>query len=177
MRKPKAGPPGMYLDPETFAVMTVDPGGVTGIAQGVFIPGPLGAVTMAGTIRGHRLDTREVHGGSLRQADEIARLWTLFKLDLERAGVKDVVLVIESFALRQRSVELSPVEITWALLGQLKLRDRDRVLFQSPAQAKGFATTARLKTWGLYSFGRGSDHKRDALRHLALAVANRLELM
>jgi hypothetical protein len=45
------------------------------------------------------------------------------------------------------------------------------VTFQAPSDAMTFATSERLKRWGLWV--KGKEHERDAWRHLATFVARR----
>lgn len=164
-----------------YAVMAIDPGGVTGVARGVFI----NQGSLAATLRGHSLDAWEVEGEAPEQAWEIVSEFLDWAREVRSHGVETVDMVLESFQLRQRSADLSPVEVTAGIRTLLIPRavaleyagPRPDVfwdlVYQNPAEAKTFATADRLRQWGLYALGRGSDHKRDALRHLALRVAKR----
>lgn len=172
--------------------MAVDPGGVSGCARGVFVSGS----SLAETLQGHDIEAWTVEGDPEVQAWEIAAEWLDWSADLRLSGVGGLHLVIESFALRQMAVELSPVMVAAGIRTLLipravalgvtggsasKAGPVGRAVAtglgwkldeQSPGDAKTFATTARLKEWGMYALGRGGgDHKRDALRHLALRVA------
>lgn len=94
-------------------------------------------------------------------------------------------MVMEDFVIRGRigtteRVGLAPVRIgallqgmLWGQHGPLVNAANSAALFtpvlQSPSDAMRYATSARLKAWGLWQVG--SDHKRDAARHWALYVA------
>lgn len=133
------------------SVFAVDPGGTTGWA---FVAS------------GERLvfESGQLVGDEITQTRELVRLIRECKAD-------DVV--IEDFVLRQgiarsgagsRRVTLSPVRITAMLEYALGLS----LPKQSAADAKTFATDARLRTWGTYVRG---DHARDAMRHAMLRLA------
>lgn len=150
-----------------FAVYAVDPGGKTGTAKGVFTK----QATMAATLRGHVVEADEWFGDPILQAQLIVEDYLVWRDEATRNGVQRIELVLERFHLRQMAVELSPVEITAAMRAMLLLSNIDVDVYQEPSDAMTFAPHQRLKTWGLYKYGRGSDHKRDALRHLALRVS------
>jgi hypothetical protein len=153
---------------EAFGVFTVDPGGKTGAASGVFLPQD----TLAATIRAHSVNAYEFEGDSVEQAFRICEHYIDFQERCKESGIDRVELVIEDFNLRQMAVELSTVEVTYALKAFLfDWGITDEPVLQSASAAKSFGTAQRLKHWGLYRLGRGSDHKRDALRHLALRVS------
>lgn len=150
-----------------WAVFAVDPGGVTGCAHGLFEARP--------TVReclqdGGEVAAFEVEGDSIVQSHEIRDVFLDWSHGLTRDGF-EVHLVFESFNLRTQHADLSPVEVIAGVRTLLHgTKRRFRVSFQSPGDAKGFATSARLRDWSLFAYGRGSEHKRDALRHLALKV-------
>lgn len=181
----------MGVIPDRFAVFTVDPGGVSGAACGVFEPAgePVSlAETLRLASRHGEVEAWEVHGPPEVQAWEIAPeiAARVFEWTVERGiAYKDIHIVFETFRLRQRNVELAPIAVTAGcmtlLLPRSEMMSADGwggailggvgVYQQEPADAKNFATGDRLKLWGLYGLGRGGgDHKRDALRHLALRV-------
>jgi hypothetical protein len=157
-----------------FAVMAIDPGKATGVARGLF----WADTALEQRMRGERV-------GRAYGVEEGFRIW----------------LVIESFALRQVNVDLTGVEVAAGLRCLLVPRDAGiqgelnvpgraapagryalgvTVVEQTPADAKKYATDARLKEWGLWrvahakrkgrALGRG-DHRTDAVRHMALCVA------
>lgn len=156
-----------------FGVFAVDPGGTSGWACGVFLP----QATLAATLRAHTVEAGEFRGSTLDQAFELTNAFLDFEERCKQGRVRKVLLLFESFELRTQHADLSSVEViagSRSLLAQ-EGRELDGSCFQSPAQAKSFATVARLKHWGLYRVGRGSEHKRDALRHLALGVSRTLD--
>lgn len=72
-----------------------------------------------------------------------------------------------AIALTERAGALPPGRArTLARRRARSLSDRIYITAQTPAQAKGFATDARLKGWDLWI--PGQRHARDSLRHLAL---------
>jgi hypothetical protein len=172
-----------------WAVFTVDPGGTTGVARGLFNRGhATAAATLQEAVEGETIAAWVETGPAVDQAWMIAidfAQWRGKLLRDRRVKSANVFLVIEDFQLRQRSVELSPVEVTAGILTLLQTpkwaptrpqvtRLPVAIERQSPSDAKSYATNDRLRAWGLYPLGRGKgDHKRDALRHLALKV-NRL---
>lgn len=164
---------------ERFAVMAVDPGGTTGLAAGMFrrsegVDGTVLGPTLRRAVRRRAVWTQLVTGSPEEQAWFIARGWTefLFRWNVELGQpVRDCHLVVEEFELRQMAVQLSPVEVT-AGLKTLLMPAAVEIERQSASQAMSKATNARLRQWDLYALGRGrGDHKRDALRHLALRVS------
>lgn len=169
----------MPIIPERFAVMTLDPGGVSGVARGIFEARETLKATL---LDGGELEAWEVEGEPELQAFEIAEEFKEWSANLMIDGfcaANDISLVCESFALRQRSADLSPVEVRSALRALLMppvdarqgvMRFDHTWVEQSPGDAKSIGTPDRLKGWNLYRLGRGSDHKRDALRHLVLRV-------
>lgn len=184
--------------PEKFAVMTVDPGGTTGVAQGLFN-------TKGGRLSTKALLSRAARKEAIRVAEVVScpnpgpraeaahqaailyRAWLdfNFKATVELGvSVPDVQLVIEDFALRQRSVDLAPVAVTNALLAYLRGETGtwaamslgpDRIHFQMPSEAMTYATNERLKGWGVYGLTVGKEHGRDAVRHLALRASKILD--
>lgn len=162
--------------------MAVDPGGVSGVAQGLFLPQRTLARTLGRAVGKGVVGAWTVEGSYQEQALAIVSSWErlLFHWTVELSQPSgSAYLVVESFKVRRMDVQLSPVEVRAGIETLLYVRGsydgcgtggRE----QSPSDAMGFATNARLRDWGLYPFGRGrGDHKRDALRHLALKV-NRL---
>lgn len=158
------------IEARAFAVYAVDPGGTTGAAWGVFLP----QGTLHETLRAHSVEAREFFGSTLNQAFDITEDILARRARWNAAGIRDVIVVFESFKLRTGLADLSSVEVISATQALLIERAGVTVEFQGPADAKRFATADRLKRWGLYVVGRGSDHKRDALRHLSLCVSRRL---
>ncbi len=154
-----------------WAIMSIDPGGTTGVCEAL-VPK---RISVAESMRDAKLRPYEVTGADLvAQSVHIALNYLSF---VARAQMKyqipgsHIFMTIESFQLRQRNVDLSPVEVYAHIQGLLY--QHDVTMFeQTASQAKTFATDARLRAWGCYV--RGSAHKRDAIRHTALAVASQL---
>lgn len=164
-------------DPRLY-IMAVDPGKRTGLATGVFtLQESVEATLRAYADRSVR--AYEVEGSYEEQAVVLFDSWVIFRRGALRSGAR-AVLVMEDFNLRQMAVDLAPVEVRSALRTLIVYEGYplDEVEDQTASEAKSYATTPRLQHWGLYSLGRspgGRDHKRDALRHLALRVSRALE--
>lgn len=160
--------------PDRFAVMAVDPGGTTGVCQGLFAPVRCEPLSVKGLFdraqEKNAVRWSEITADPAKTAQWIEGFWKRFlaKWVEQELPASHCYLVVENFALRQRSVDLAPVEIRAGLktLG---------VLFedQSPSEAKGYATNDRLRSWGIWAVGQ--EHSRDALRHLATKVAKVIE--
>jgi hypothetical protein len=177
-----------------LAIMTADPGGKTGVAWG-FLNAE--ADTVGAALRRARrkgsLGGAELQGSPESQARWIAERWVDFHYRaISELGCRseDVDLVLEAFDLRQRNVDLAPVKVTHALLSLLQKPGVDppsvsqktdesfsfirtgtalwpfgQPIFQKPDQAMTFATNKRLREWDAWVVG--SEHIRDAMRHLA----------
>lgn len=192
----------MGVIPDKFAMMTVDPGGTTGVAQGLFNVARLGDVLttrrllkramLKKVIRVDQIYPASAYRGlgrlaSVSMSVQIYRVWLSFQYRcLVELGVPMpyIFLVFEDFALRQRSAELSPVEVTSGVLtllatgeiepngmGWPSIRPEQQLRFQMPSDAMTYATNERLKSWGVYPLTVGKEHARDALRHLALGAS------
>jgi hypothetical protein len=165
--------------------MAVDPGQRTGIAM-------LVVNDSVGMTVGERvaecalkesmevvLDLDDGDDAELNAAVEIAKLWQQFCFTCvappnNAFAPCQSVLVCESWRpnLPLRSAErnvLYPVRIASCLEGLLYKRVNSGIVYQSPSQAKRFATDQRIKRWGLWV--KGSDHVRDALRHCCTYLA------
>jgi hypothetical protein len=184
-----------------IAIMTVDPGGKSGVAQGLFFD-EADSVESAcrRALRKGGIKSWEVHGEPFVQAHIIAHMWLEFQF---RACVNlsipadHVCLALEDFQLRQRSADLSPVSVTYGIktlltkidIDQAEKTDHGRIhartvrwpigepYMQAPSDAMRFATNARLRQWGLYAvIGKPiSKHRRDAVRHLCVRLSTMLE--
>lgn len=106
--------------------------------------------------------------------DELIK-WTVANEMLTING-DELRIVIEDFILRpgphgSARSGLSPVRMTCWLQAALleNLFYHNYISLQSPSQAKGFMTDARLKAVGWWAVGK--PHSRDALRHTATYVA------
>lgn len=182
--------------PDTFGIMAIDPGETTGVAQGFFrVKGgttrdTLGRAARKGALRVEEIVAAEAYRGGrfdgTIQAALLYRLWQRFQFQSMEwtVPVPYTFLVIENFALRQRSANLAPVRVTEALLGMLcspsgtwaaAPRLDTALRFQEPSEAMGYARNDRLKNWSVYPLTRGKEHARDALRHLCLGVSHVLD--
>jgi hypothetical protein len=148
--------------------MTVDPGRTTGVAAGYVELKPTLKETLAEMTR-HR--AVEVTGPWMSQGRELAVLYGRFRF---RANVEAVIplgnihLVVEDFVLRMpaATTDLTSIWVAACMCGYLP---EDVVPgWQMPSKAKTLATNERLRMWGLWEVG--SEHKRDANRHLAAFV-------
>lgn len=148
-------------------VISVDPGGVTGWSVMSCHPDAMidRDVPILMNIEHHQvgqIPTRGIEGGEEKCAAE------LVDLILAWPGA---AVCIESFYIRQMSVDLSPVRITAMIrAGVFAEAAREEapeivVVEQQPAMAKTVATDDHLKKWGLYNFTVGQQHARDADRH------------
>lgn len=151
------------------AVMTVDPGGTTGLV-GAHVQV---RSTMRETCEQGMLVHKgvEVRGYWLDQAREVADSWRSFQAEAVNRGIHPsrIHLVCENYLPDPRrmgsgAVNLDPVWIGAAVCGLLEFEP----VWQTPAQAKQYATNDRLRQWGLWVVG--SEHMRDANRHLATYV-------
>lgn len=183
--------------PEKFAIMAVDPGETTGVAQ-AFLNATRGSSTKALLRRAVRKEAVRVAqvvpaehyvGGPYASASIARQLHAAWLSFLFRAvnelsiPVPNVYLAIEDFQLRQRSANLSPVEVTHAfymsLMGingtwpSMNMSPEGRIRTQPASEAKTYATDARLRDWGVWSIGK--EHGRDATRHLALRASKILD--
>lgn len=178
--------------PETFAILAIDPGKITGVAYGEMMAMPTVGDTLREAAGAGLIESWEVEGIPELQGWELAAEAAdrLADWNLRGGPICDFSIVIERFQLRQARADLSPVEVSVAFrtlliprgemvcttgwsgtyLGGVGLYE------QEPSTAMTYATSARLKQWGLFALGRSSrDHRRDALRHLATRTAAVLE--
>jgi hypothetical protein len=158
-----------------FAAMAVDPGGTTGVAEGLFNAGRADSTAglLRRAVRKNALRVYHVEGDYSYQARVLARAWRDFSFyAVAERGIpaEAVVLVFETFALRQRSVDLAPVKVT---SGFVTLAGFEPI-YQEPSEAMTYATNERLKLWGAYPLTVGKEHARDALRHLTLRASKAL---
>lgn len=180
--------------------MACDPGGVSGCATGIFnLSAKSVKLAMRRSVFKGTLNAWEEHGSSEVQSLSIVEKWLDFVAyaagDLQITPDR-IMFVMESFQLRKRNVELSPVEIISGIktLIYATTREMDEALrkntdhgrkvdltltqvlqptFQTPGAAKSFATNQRLREWGAWQVG--SEHKRDAVRHLGSALNHLLD--
>lgn len=144
--------PGVWM--EGKKALFLDPGDTNGVAKCV----------------NGVLKVCEIHFGSTENKENVL----LCALELARMCKECEILCIEDFILTGPARGgwssdrrgLSPVSVTYALLGILRQSGwQGRVYWQTPAQ-KEVINNDRLKALGLYV--KGSEHIRDALRHMEL---------
>lgn len=120
-----------------------------------------GQVACGGTVEGERAGTL-----LLRQ------MWRDWVNDTE---IEESWLVMEDFVMRGRvgstdRVGLSSARLAalveGALLDEL---DANRIARYSPSRSKGYASSERLKKWGLWTVGK--PHARDAAKQVAIHAA------
>lgn len=138
-------------DVTTTAVLAVDPGGTTGWAR--YSPATLQLV------RG-----QESPEEFLRWSEHSVEEWTA-------AGL-DVVIVAEKYTITPdtlRKTRQYDALYTIGALAHFARKFECEFVLQTPAEAKGFTSNARLAELEIYS--KGEDHANDALRHLILWLA------
>ena len=128
--------------------LAVDPGGTTGLAwiiDGIF-------------------DSGQLAGGR----DAFAEYF-------EWAQAMQLTHIIcEDFIITGQTAKKTPQPDALRIIGYLELWAQVRKVpftLQTPSQAKGFSTDAKLKALGWYKPGKG--HANDAARHLLLANRTR----
>jgi len=155
--------------------MAIDPGGTSGVAMALLNASKAQTTQqlLRRAVRKKAFTVGELtakgKNAETRQAEKLYDEWVKFKFvaNVEKGiPLPYIYLVVEDFQLRQRSVDLSPVKITWGLLS---LIPEDEMLMQQPSEAKSYATNERLRKWGVWTVGK--EHGRDAVRHLALRAS------
>lgn len=150
-----------------IAIMGIDPGRTTGVAA-CYLEGE---ATLKETLLGAESKKAiEVSGGWLDQARELSGLMWRFRYTANvEAGIAlgDIHICVEDFVLRMPATT-TDLTSCWVGAGAVARYGEggEDVAWQQPSAAKRFATNERLKLWGLYEVG--SEHKRDAWRHVAL---------
>lgn len=154
------------------AVMAIDPGGTTGVAAGHF---RLHKSTKETLTKGRRMfKTTEVKGNWWQQAHEVAELINRFAYTAQAEhslSIQHVHVTWENYTRRPAaaSVDLTSV---WVMACALGLLDRPELehAFYEASEAKSYGSNERLRLWGLWVVG--SEHMRDAARHLGLRVSD-----
>lgn len=192
----------MGVIPDKFGVMAVDPGGVSGICQGLFnVKRIRGNLTMrkllARAVEKDSIRVDQIFGGpdyktvgyDTGHVHRIVAAWTRFVFHCNvgmEIPTNCIFLVFEDFQLRQRSAELDPVQITAGFecvmverpginASGLSSANLPALIKQMPSEAMTYATNARLKEWGVYPLTRGKEHGRDAMRHVVLRASKILD--
>jgi hypothetical protein len=171
--------PKARIVPERFAIMAIDPGTTTGAVAGLFHA----AADIASCFQDADWEAWEVEGSPAEQAWQIMDEYRDRQADWNLAGVAlpDIHLVCESFALRLKKAHgagsdqrmMDPIRVASAMEALALRRDLRpwvRIEYQMPSAAKKYVTNERMRRWGLWV--RGSEHKRDATRHLAKKVSD-----
>jgi hypothetical protein len=123
-----------------------------------------------------------LRGTYVTQADHLCRI--LYGLKQTATGhrrnghdVRTIVAIEDFVLIRFESSErqgLDPVRVTSAFISILEERELNRdieIVYQSPANAKAYATNDRLRHWGVWEIG-AEEHERDAMRHMLLAITS-----
>lgn len=155
------------------AFFFVDPGGTSGVAAAHIELGPtLKSTFEQGVIM---KKTVEVEGPWLVQANVLGEMIErfIYVAQAEKGIPSDRIHIgFENYTRRPGSKDnnLEPVYVIAGTQGLLWAKGWKTIDFilQEPSEAKGFARNERLKLWGLWEVG--SEHKRDAMRHLAYRV-------
>lgn len=137
----------------TKKILSIDPGGTTGIA----------IVSFSETIEPVVSLYEEVPNGLEGFIDWYKENKDILKWD---------IIVCETFTLRQnvKFPDLSPVYIIGALEA---FESPNKIIWQSPAQ-KSLCNDARLKTMRMHVPGKG--HANDAIRHAIIYLRNKKHL-
>lgn len=150
---------------DILPILAIDPGGVTGWSLLVLNRIEFGQ-ELLDTNQEVLLNKRKIwrHGEIDCRTDEFAGVYQLKKLIDEWWFA---AVVIESFFIRQRALDLSPARIT-AIIEDHLWQMGKKAHFQQASQAKTTCTDDRLKLWGAYTSEGGLGHARDADRHALL---------
>lgn len=129
------------------AIMTIDPGGATGVAQGWFnlemesVEACIRRARKRGSFRAY-----ELTGPPLSQAEYLFRMYEdfVFRSHVELALPYEAIhVVVEDFQLRKQNVDLRPVEITAAFEGKLQEPlDREKQITTAPKKTDHAPTEA-----------------------------------
>jgi hypothetical protein len=165
--------------PDKVGVLGIDAGGTTGVA---WWSGEL-KETLSETLRDGEFGFTQVdcgNGDTVLERAGVKRLAELYmsvsaEWTLQAVPVPHQYLVVEDFVLRQKvgskqRVGLSSPRIAAMLEGMLvRVVDERHIARYAPNRSKAFATSERLKQWGLWC--RSMPHARDAAKQVALHVA------
>lgn len=158
-------------------IFAVDPGKVSGVAAGVFEVDQWESVSR---VLGRGCwESWECVGSAAEQAMEIGEQFVDLRSEwnLRGVGLDSIRLVVEDFALRgvrrlsDRSA-LDPVRVA-AGMEALLLRGDVEIEYQQPGEAMGYVTNERLRRWGVWVVG--SEHRRDAVRHMVKRLAQEMK--
>lgn len=167
-----------------FAIMACDPGGHSAIARGIFdldrdmVAKCIADARRKNALESFQLDMEDSNAGVDAEKDiakKIAMEWHDWDAEcrLEGVAVDRSVFVMEDFVPRAKALTMQreiliPVRIAayveGMLVKELPGAGGRGIEYQQPGLVKGYANDARLRKWGLWV--KGSDHQRDAWRHV-----------
>lgn len=140
-----------------FAALGIDPGGTTGWA--VVYSQDDSMLNEGDLTSGLEFEYGQITGSPNAQAQRLLRIANEFS---------GLPIIMEDFQLRQKNVELSPVEIASRVEFALYISNQSHRYFkQSPSDAKKTCSDKRLKQWGLW-LPHKERHARDGIRHALL---------
>ena len=173
--------------PERFAIVAIDPGTTTGAAAGLF----RAAADIKTCLATGDWEAWEVEGSPAEQAWQILEEFRDRQSDWNIRGVslEHIYLCCESFQLRISKAHgaasdkrmLDSIRVISAMEALCLYQAHKpgewvqpwiRIEFRPPSSAKKYVTNERLRRWGGWVVG--SEHKRDAMRHLISKVSDLL---
>jgi hypothetical protein len=168
-------------------IFSLDPGGKSGLAWGIFDPTASLADALA---NGLHKGSATAEGDEYDQIRAITEEWTRFYRMCVNECCMDpeaVEFICEDFVQRPNSSGgkegQSPIRIMWGVEGyrmgraaEFKGRARSKVkiyaprmILQHPSQASALGTRKRLESWDCWVVGR--EHERSAFAHIAVRLA------
>ena len=150
---------------DSYQILAVDPGGVTGWSMMAF-PKTIAGVSVWKTSVEKILDNKFtwVHGEiECNPIDPGAKILRKLCDRWPRAAI-----VFEDFWIRQIAVDLAPVELISIVRHHLWMKGR-KMNMQQPAMAKRL-NNERLRLLGVYTPTGGLEHARDADRHVLMTI-------
>lgn len=154
---------------QTRGIFSIDPGGSTGVAWGVF---NLEEKLVKDAMRNRRVSgSQTITGNEEIQLAQLVTLWDDFVYKCDRLDIA-YDLVIEDFSLLPKSHKpgkegISPVRYAWYFVGFIHGRDMpiaQDVCWQLPGVGLRYNTKQMLDNWGCWVKGR--EHERAAWAHV-----------
>lgn len=159
------------MTPPHLKIITVDPGGTSGVCLAQ-VP----RLSIYGDQPGEwqHLECREVAGDEDEQADAIARMAREFQSLDYMLGPAIVCEDFDNENPFQDDYVFSPIRIAAKIEYAIHRGWAGDARFyrQKRGMAFSIATNKRLMLWGMREYYRGSEHKKDALRHM-VAITRR----